>query len=26
MKIIACGSVPTVIAPEKYFAGRVLQT
>ena len=26
MKIIACGSVPTVIAPEKYFTGRVLQT
>ena len=26
MKIIACGSVPTIIAPEKYFTGRVLQT
>ena len=26
MKIIACGSVPTVIAPETYFTGRVLQT
>lgn len=26
MKIIACGSVPTVVAPEKYFTGRVLQT
>jgi len=26
MKIIACGSVATIIAPEKYFTGRVLQT
>ena len=26
MKIIACGSVPTIIAPDKYFTGRVLQT
>src|SRR5438445_13900017 len=26
MKIIACGSVPTIIAPEKYFTGKVLQT
>ncbi|MER8868028.1 cupin domain-containing protein [Mesorhizobium sp. M0751] len=26
MKIIACGSVPTIVAPEKYFTGRVLQT
>lgn len=26
MKIIACGSVPTILAPEKYFTGRVLQT
>ena len=26
MKIIACGSVPTIIAPEKYFTGHVLQT
>lgn len=26
MKIIACGSVPTAIAPEKYFTGRVWQT
>ena len=26
MKIISCGSVPTIIAPEKYFTGRVLQT
>ncbi|TGS90004.1 cupin domain-containing protein, partial [Mesorhizobium sp. M2D.F.Ca.ET.178.01.1.1] len=26
MKIIACGSVPTIMAPEKYFTGRVLQT
>jgi quercetin dioxygenase-like cupin family protein len=26
MKIIACGSVPTIIAPETYFTGRVLQT
>ena len=26
MKIIACGSVPTIIAPERYFTGRVLQT
>ena len=26
MKIIACGSVPTIIAREKYFTGRVLQT
>lgn len=25
MKIIACGSVPTVIASEKYFTGRVTQ-
>src|SRR4051794_35643689 len=26
MKIIACGSVPTIIAPDQYFTGRVLQT
>ena len=26
MKIIACGSVATILAPEKYFTGRVLQT
>ncbi|OHV65623.1 cupin [Mesorhizobium sp. LCM 4577] len=26
MKIIACGSVPTIIAPDRYFTGRVLQT
>ncbi|MER8507019.1 cupin domain-containing protein [Mesorhizobium sp. M0894] len=26
MKIIACGSVPTIVAPETYFTGRVLQT
>jgi len=26
MKIIACGSVATITAPEKYFTGRVLQT
>ncbi|MER9709177.1 cupin domain-containing protein [Mesorhizobium sp. M0174] len=26
MKIIGCGSVPTIVAPEKYFTGRVLQT
>lgn len=26
MKIIACGSVATVQAPESYFTGRVLQT
>ena len=26
MKIIACGGVPTVIAPDAYFTGRVLQT
>ncbi|TIP07048.1 MAG: cupin domain-containing protein, partial [Mesorhizobium sp.] len=26
MRIIACGSVPTIIAPEKYFTGKVLQT
>jgi quercetin dioxygenase-like cupin family protein len=26
MKITACGSVPTIMAPEKYFTGRVLQT
>ena len=26
MKIIACGTVATIIAPEKYFTGRVLQT
>lgn len=26
MKIIACGSVPTITAPESYFTGRVLQT
>ncbi|CAN7569230.1 (R)-mandelonitrile lyase [Mesorhizobium sp. LjNodule214] len=26
MKIIACGSVPTILAPDKYFTGRVLQT
>ncbi|TIP38514.1 MAG: cupin domain-containing protein, partial [Mesorhizobium sp.] len=25
MKIIACGSVPTIIAPGTYFTGRVLQ-
>jgi len=26
MKIISCGSVATILAPEKYFTGRVLQT
>lgn len=26
MKIIACGSVATVPAPDSYFTGRVLQT
>ncbi len=26
MKIIGCGSVPTLIAPDAYFTGRVLQT
>ncbi|UVK41090.1 cupin domain-containing protein [Mesorhizobium sp. AR10] len=26
MKIIACGSVPSIVAPEAYFTGRVLQT
>lgn len=26
MKIIACGGVPTIIAPDRYFTGRVLQT
>ncbi|WP_442582736.1 (R)-mandelonitrile lyase [Mesorhizobium sp. ASY16-5R] len=26
MKIIACGSVATVHAPESYFTGKVLQT
>ncbi|MER8834265.1 cupin domain-containing protein [Mesorhizobium sp. M0909] len=26
MKFIGCGSVPTIVAPEKYFTGRVLQT
>lgn len=26
MKVIPCGSVATVLAPEKYFTGRVLQT
>ena len=26
MKIIPCGSVATIVAPEAYFTGRVLQT
>ena len=26
MKLIPCGSVATIVAPEKYFTGRVLQT
>jgi len=26
MKIIPCGSVETIAAPEQYFTGRVLQT
>lgn len=26
MRLIPCGSVPTVAAPEAYFTGRVLQT
>jgi quercetin dioxygenase-like cupin family protein len=26
MKIIECGTVPTIVAPERYFTGRVLQT
>ncbi|NGN41213.1 cupin domain-containing protein [Mesorhizobium sp. CGMCC 1.15528] len=26
MKIVACGSVPTISAPENYFTGRVFQT
>lgn len=26
MKIIPCGSVQTIVAPEAYFTGRVLQT
>ncbi|MBZ9850740.1 cupin domain-containing protein [Mesorhizobium sp. CA14] len=26
MKIIACGGVATVVAPQTYFTGRVLQT
>ena len=26
MKIIACGSAPTKVAPDSYFTGRVLQT
>ncbi|MBP0439282.1 cupin domain-containing protein [Tianweitania sediminis] len=26
MKIISCGSVDTVVAPDAYFTGRVLQT
>jgi quercetin dioxygenase-like cupin family protein len=26
MKIIPCGSVPTSVATDKYFTGRVLQT
>jgi quercetin dioxygenase-like cupin family protein len=26
MKIIPCGSVQTIVAPDVYFTGRVLQT
>lgn len=26
MKLIPCGSMPTRVAPEDYFTGRVLQT